>query len=139
MVPWYLLRFGKESDHLTGGTNDADLTKLANYWQDEYLPWWQQIHSGSSRVQLFNAAAWGTTPPSPDRLGNLLYPDESQHDLSIVDELFAGMVTVARSSNGVPEGLNPAQRYLKMLAYACSPIVDRVQQQKSTQQQKPRA
>jgi hypothetical protein len=133
LVPWYVERFTKETDNLCGGENAAHLQKLSDYWQKEYLPWWQQINATNPRVQLFNSAAWGTTPPDLMRLGNLLYPDEAHHDLETVDELFASMVSVARNEGGVADGQKPARRYLRLLASASRPIVKRIQETKPSE------
>ena len=56
-----------------------------------------------------------------NRLGNVIYPDNTQHDLETVDQLFSNMVDVAKKT--APDGSSAASRYLTMLALASERIL----------------
>lgn len=114
-VPWYLDRFSGANDGLASGGNADDLKRLSEYWRDYYLPWWAQVHDAEGRVQLLNTTAWKGKSVECNRLGNLLYPDAAQHDLSAVDQLFGEMVHV---SGKAPDDPVPANRYVTLLGLA---------------------
>jgi hypothetical protein len=120
-VPWYADRFGSAQDSLTIGEHAKSLELLSDYWTSYYLPWWQQVHDASGRVRLFNTAAWNGAVVQLNRLGNVIYPDDTQHDLETVDQLFSNMVDVAKRT--APDGTSAASRYLTMLALASEQIV----------------
>jgi len=114
-VPWYADRFSGTGDSLTTGQNAVSLQSLEDYWRDNYLPWWQEVHDANGRVRLLNTAAWQGGSVELNRLGNVLFPDAPKHDLEVVDQLFSNMVKVA---NTAPDSPNAASRYLTMLAQA---------------------
>ena len=124
-VPWYSDRLDGTDHSLFAQENQRRLDDLREYLAHYYFPWWNEVHSQSARVRLFNRAAWECTENrtivKSDRLGNLLYPDNPKlTGLDTIDLLFDAAV---RASRELKAGNNAAATYLGILGNAAREVV----------------